>query len=151
MRLVLAALLVVAAVLYLWRTEQSLERHPLPGPTVERSAPATEAPRAEPRREEAKGHGARVGFASQRGLDEHFEKHAAEFGAISKAEYLRRAQALRDATVGGDILEIRRADGVTTRFDRASGGFVAVNRDGTIRTFFRPNDGERYFRRQAER
>jgi hypothetical protein len=29
--------------------------------------------------------------------------------------------------------------------------FLAVNRDGTIRTFFKPNDGEAYFRRQASR
>ena len=28
---------------------------------------------------------------------------------------------------------------------------IAFNRDGTIRTFFKPNDGERYYRRQAER
>jgi pyocin large subunit-like protein len=40
---------------------------------------------------------------------------------------------------------------VITRFDRASGGFVAFDGDGVIRTFFAPNDGERYFRRQARR
>ena len=27
----------------------------------------------------------------------------------------------------------------------------AVNPNGVIRTFFQPNDGERYFRRQSER
>lgn len=66
-------------------------------------------------------------------------------------QYLAAAQALRDATVGGDVLELRRSDGVVTRFDRRSGAFLAVNRDGTIRTFFHPNDGEQYFRRQASR
>jgi len=40
---------------------------------------------------------------------------------------------------------------VVTRFDRTSGAFLAFNSDGVIRTFFKPNDGERYFRRQAER
>ena len=34
---------------------------------------------------------------------------------------------------------------------RQTGAFVAFNRNGTIRTFFKPNDGERYYRRQAER
>jgi hypothetical protein len=92
-----------------------------------------------------------VGFTSARHLDEHYEKHGAEFGRISKQEYLALAQALRDAPVGGPILEARRSDGVTTRFDRDNGAFIAFNRDRTIRTFFRPNDGERYFRRQAER
>jgi len=33
----------------------------------------------------------------------------------------------------GDILESVRADGVATRFDRATGSFLAYNRDGTIR------------------
>ena len=43
-----------------------------------------------------------------------------------------------------------RRDGVTTRFDRQTGAFIAFNPNGTIRTFFKPNDGERYYRRQAE-
>jgi pyocin large subunit-like protein len=65
--------------------------------------------------------------------------------------YLQAAQTLRDAPTGGDVLEVRRADGVISRFDRRDGSFIAVNPDGTIRTFFRPNDGEAYFRRQATR
>lgn len=91
------------------------------------------------------------GFASAQRLDEHYAKHGREFGAISRDEYLKRAQHLRDAPVGGPILEAVRKDGVVTRFDRDSGAFVAFNRDRTIRTFFKPNDGERYWRRQAAR
>ncbi len=97
------------------------------------------------------GFGPSVGFRSKQRLDEHFEKHGAEFGSISKAEYLRQAQALRDAAVGGDVLELRRGDGTVSRFDRSTGSFLAFDDDGIIRTFFRPNDGERYFRRQARR
>ena len=92
-----------------------------------------------------------VGFASRRKLEEHFQKHGAEFGLIHMNEYLRRAQALRDRPAGGDVLECVRPDGVVTRFDRASGAFLAFNSDRTIRTFFRPNDGEAYFHRQCER
>ena len=106
-------------------------------------------PSAAPRDGEAAGR--RPGFRSRRLLEEHFAKHGAEFGDITIAEYLGRARALRDAPVGGDILEIRRDDGTTSRFDRATGSFLAFNPDGTIRTFFRPNDGEAYFRRQARR
>jgi pyocin large subunit-like protein len=43
------------------------------------------------------------------------------------------------------------ADGVICRFHKPSGSFLAFNPDLTIRTFFRPNDGESYFRRQLER
>lgn len=92
-----------------------------------------------------------IGFRTQARLDEHYAKHGREFGSVTRAEYLRRAQALRDAPVGGPVLQEARADGVVTRYDRASRAFVAFDPDLTIRTFFRPNDGEGYFRRQARR
>ena len=52
---------------------------------------------------ETRGWGAGVGFADQRRLDEHFGKHGAEFGRITKQDYLRQAQLLRDAKVGGPV------------------------------------------------
>jgi len=91
------------------------------------------------------------GFRSPQGLEEHYRKHGREFGGITKAEYLRLAQALRDAPAGGPILEAVKPDGVITRFDRRHGYFGAYNQDGTIRTFFIPAAGESYFRRQAQR
>jgi len=100
---------------------------------------------------EARGWGAGVGFADQRRLDEHFAKHGAEFGRITKQDYLRQAQLLRDAKAGGPVLEAVRRDGVVTRYDKQTGAFIAFNANGVIRTFFKPNDGERYWRRQAER
>lgn len=93
------------------------------------------------------------GFRSRAQLEEHYAKHGHEFGHISEQEYLRLAQELRDAPVmpGGPILEARRPDGQFTRYDRRRGYFGAYNPDRTIRTFFIPNDGERYFWRQARR
>ena len=92
-----------------------------------------------------------VGFASRQKWIDHYRKHGREFGSISKEQYLLKAQELRDHPAGGDILEHVRPDGVITRFDRATGDFIAFNDDGVIRTYFRPNDGEAYFRRQALR
>jgi len=91
------------------------------------------------------------GFRSRAQFNEHYRKHGAEFGSISQEEYLRLAQALRDAPVGGPILESTRPDGEFSKFDKTKGYFGAYNRDRTIRTFFVPNDGERYFHRQAKR
>ncbi len=91
------------------------------------------------------------GFRSYAQLDEHYAKHGAEFGHISQADYLRLAQELRDAPAGGPILEARRPNGEFSRFDRRKGYFGAYNPDRTIRTFFIPNDGERYFLRQARK
>jgi pyocin large subunit-like protein len=91
------------------------------------------------------------GFRSRKTFDEHYAKHGREFGSISQDEYLRRAQTLRDTPSGGPVLEADKPGGIVTKFDRRTGAFIAYNADRTIRTFFIPNDGERYFRRQAKR
>ena len=119
--------------------------------TAAQRAAARDLPAASETRDNAVQARANVGFANERRLDEHYDKHGAEFGRITKQDYLRQAQLLRDAQVGGPVLQTVRSDGVTTRFDRQTGAFVAFNPNGTIRTFFKPNDGERYYRRQAER
>jgi pyocin large subunit-like protein len=59
------------------------------------------------------------------------------------------AQQLRDGRAGANILEARRPDGVFSKFDRRKGYFGAYDPDGTIRTFFIPAEGARYFERQA--
>lgn len=92
-----------------------------------------------------------IGFRSSDRLREHFRKHGAEFHAKSPAAYLRLAQLLRDKPKGGDVLEFVRNDAVTCKFDRGTGSFIAYDSDGTIRTFFRPTDGEAYFERQKYR
>lgn len=93
----------------------------------------------------------KIGFATQQKFLDHFEKHGREFGRISAREYLLMAQDLRDRRADRGILEFSRRDGVVTRFDRGSGAFLAFNRNLTIRTFFKPNDGEAYFKRQRYR
>lgn len=134
----LSALLL--AVLGLWFGPDALRApasDPAPGAATKPAAPAAVD--------------ARVGFTSERALDEHWRKHGREFGDVTRAQYLRLAQLLRDAPLGGPVREKRRSDGVITRFDTRSGAFVAFHQDRTIRTFFAPNDGLQYFERQAER
>ena len=92
-----------------------------------------------------------TGFRDARHLHQHYLKHGSEFGRISEQQYVDLAVALRDARVGGDIQELRRPDGRLCRFDRRSGAFIAFDRNRTIRTFFKPRDGERYFHRQSRR
>ncbi len=91
-----------------------------------------------------------IGFASREKLVQHYKKHGREFGQISMDEYLRQAQDLRDRPAGGAVLEKVRTDRVITRFDRDSGAFLAFNQNLIIRTYFKPNDGEAYFHRQAQ-
>ncbi len=145
----LSLVVVVAAIaVYLWPFGRS--HAPAPAPHAA-TAPAASTPVASAPVPETAGWGEAVGFRSPAKLEEHFRKHGAEFRVASAEEYLRLAQSLRDAPVGGEILELVRDDGTRSRFDRATGAFVAFDADGTIRTFFRPNDGLRYFERQADR
>ena len=111
-------------------------------PVVPNSAPAPSVTGQEP---------SNVGFSSESKWQEHFRKHGKEFGPIDANQYLRLAQELRDKPAGGDVLEATRPDGVGSRYDRATGSFVAYNRNRTLRTFFKPRDGERYYRRQLNR
>jgi outer membrane biosynthesis protein TonB len=119
---------------------------PAPTPPAQAAPKATTPPATGPPPSTS-----RVGFTSRRSLEDHFDKHGAEFGRITIDEYLAAAKALRDAPLSKDVLEIVRADGVITRFDKRTGNFTAFHDDKTIRTLFRPNDGEAYFRRQGQR
>jgi hypothetical protein len=153
--LVLAAALVAALVSprLLHRLPPGSGQAGVPGSA---SVPAVGSQAAAPTRPE-------VAFRSPERLAEHWRKHGREFGDVTMDEYLRLAQTLRDrpawrvppsglaAGAAGGVLEAVRRDGVVTRFDRASGAFLAFEADGTIRTFFKPHDGEAYFRRQLER
>ena len=119
--------------------------------TRESGVPSSPPGESETRRKTQDPRLTSIGFRSHERWVEHYRKHGSEFGPITQDEYLRRAQDLRDRRAGGSVLEAVRADGVISRFDRESGAFLAVNSDGTIRTFFRPNQGETYFRRQSAR
>lgn len=94
----------------------------------------------------------RTGFASREKWIEHFKKHGSEVGAVNAESYLEMAQLLRDAPLSGDIREATRAsDRRICRFQFSTGLFLVYERSGTIATFFRPNDGVRYFERQLKR
>lgn len=150
----LSVLMVVAAIVVRFRTGGAPVAN-TSGPAAGAGAVAssTSAPAVStPARETGAGaFGEGVGFRSHERLVEHFRKHGREFHAATAESYLHLAQALRDGPVGGGVLELARGDGVTCRYDRVSGAFIAFGADGVIRTFFRPNDGERYFERQASR
>ncbi len=91
------------------------------------------------------------GFASKELFNEHYSKHATEFGGMTKEEYARRARKLRDAELADPVEEIRRGDGSFSRYNRDTNEFLVINKDGTIRTFFKPKDKEKYWEYEHER
>jgi pyocin large subunit-like protein len=92
-----------------------------------------------------------IGFANRSKYEQHFIKHGGEFPGVSKEQYLRMAQEMRDAPLSDSLIESPQARGNLSRFDRTTGAFLAFANDKTIFTFFRPNDGEAYFKRAAKR
>ncbi len=91
------------------------------------------------------------GFSSVHRLEDSFERYGREFGPITQAQYLDLAQKLRDTRPGSNILESRRPNGIISKFDRKRGFFGSYDPDRTIRSFFIPVDGLRYFERQSRR
>lgn len=89
-----------------------------------------------------------AGFKSQKLLDDHFKKHAGEFGSITQSQYLAAAQNLLNSKPGGNILSKTRANGDVILYNKATNEFGVKTVDGTIRTYFKPSDGINYFNRQ---
>ena len=151
-----AALIALVALLVLPRAASHFAPAPAPVPAgtgaVDSARDASQSAALAP--EQAFEPGPRhpeIGFRTSDRLEEHFEKHGREFHAGTADDYLRMAQTLRDRRKGRDVLEFVRNDALTCKYDRDSGAFVAYDSDGTIRTFFRPRDGEAYFERQKSR
>ena len=90
------------------------------------------------------------GFRTLHLLEDHFARFGSQCGPITIQQYLHMAQQLRDTPPGRNVLISRRPDGGGSKFDVKKGWFVAYDGDGTLRSFFIPKDGIRYFDRQQK-
>lgn len=89
-------------------------------------------------------------FRSKKLLNEHFEKHGAEFegdfGYDTPEKYENGAS---DVVNDPDALfKYEKEDGDGVYYIEATNEFVILSKDGYIRTYFRPNSGKKYFDRQ---
>lgn len=79
-------------------------------------------------------------------LQEHFEKHGAEFGYATAEEYLAGANRV---IASPEVLHKQEAeDGDDVYYLEATNEIVFVSTSGYLRTYFKPNDGKAYFDRQ---
>lgn len=84
-------------------------------------------------------------------LQDHFDRHGADFSATSPDDYAAQAwQFLQRARAGGLLMKWDVEESTLRVFDPASRAFAAYNRDGTTKTFFRPNNAS-YWDRQPGR
>ena len=70
-------------------------------------------------------------------LQAHYLKHGYQFGNITQEQYLDNARELLNAPLGTGILEKTRSNGDILRYRVSTGEFVAMARDGRIRTYFK--------------
>jgi len=110
-----------------------------------RAPPATNRPVAA--EAAAKAPPARETWGYLPSLQDHFERHGADFRARDPEDYARLAWEFRQRAKAERLPTKVDADGVVRVFDPKSGAFAAYNRNGTTKTFFKPNSPT-YFQRQ---
>lgn len=80
-------------------------------------------------------------FSSPKQLKTHWKKHVEknnEWGSkMTQEQYLARAKKFLSGPRGKDVLEYRRFNGHTVRYNTRTGEYGVVGADGTINTFFR--------------
>jgi YD repeat-containing protein len=92
----------------------------------------------------------RSGFANDSRAREHFEKHVIEkkeFGFATELDYVKAATDFRDSTIPGKQAKLN-SDGTLRLYDPKTNTFASYNADGTTRTMFKPDDGQKYFDQQ---
>ena len=84
-------------------------------------------------------------FQSDEKLKEHYEKHGKAMGFASAEEYLAAANAV---ILNEEALHKTQKDGDDVYYLEETNDFVVVSPQGYLRTYFRPEDGIKYYRRQ---
>ncbi len=85
-------------------------------------------------------------FRSDKYLTEHFEKHGGDFNYSTKEEYLAGANNVISSS--NALHKIEKEDGDDVYYLEETNEFVIVSTDGYIRTYFKPEDGIKYYNRQ---
>jgi pyocin large subunit-like protein len=81
-------------------------------------------------------------------LIDHFRRHGADFEAKSAREYARMAYDFFRIAEEERLPKKIAPDGTIRIYDRRTNTFGAYNPDGTTKTFFKPRNGEKYWKRQ---
>ena len=92
-----------------------------------------------------------VRFETPEKMQKHYDKHIDKYGNISISEYIALANELVNAKDTYDIERIVRSDESTAIYRFSTNDFLVITKDGYIRTFFKPDDGEAYWREEHER
>jgi 8-oxo-dGTP pyrophosphatase MutT (NUDIX family) len=96
------------------------------------------------------------GFPNKQKLNNHWQNgrtHAAEYapdGITTKEQYEKRAVQLLESPCGNGIKGYKTKDGLICRYDTKKNDFAKGSPEKGVRTMFKPDDGEEYYRRRLE-
>ena len=93
-----------------------------------------------------------VGFSDRQVLLKHYEKHKEEFYGYTVDEYQAAAKNLAVQPLQtGKIEMLVRSDGSVSKYDFTNNLFIVIDALGFVKTFFKPDDKEAYWRYEHER
>lgn len=78
-----------------------------------------------------------LGFDSPAALADHFKKHGARLGLVTKDEYETRADLLMGFAEGGTVNECVRSDGSRCKLDTRTEEFGVISATRRIITYFK--------------
>jgi len=85
-------------------------------------------------------------FKNNEEFDSYYEKHNKEWGdKISREEYVSRSRALMRKKADENILEKVRENGDIMKYNVRENEFLVVDKNGNIRTFFKPESKLEYW------
>ncbi len=79
-----------------------------------------------------------------------YERNGTDFGANSPEDFLVKVRAFTENPPAG-VDTAKRPNGDTLYYQASTNTFAVVDRDGTPRTMFKPDDGPAYWAEQKER
>ena len=89
----------------------------------------------------------RVTWANLSSLQDHFARHGGDFSAKSPDDYAAQAWRFRERAAAERLPMKLDSDGSVRVFDPKTRAFASFNRNGTTKTYFRP-DNSSYWQRQ---
>jgi filamentous hemagglutinin len=118
-------------------TKPSKTASATPATTVSQSQSSTVGPGQDP--DDQNGRDQQSRFGSERQLNDHFNRHGSDFGARTAAEYEAQASRFLSGPRSSRVLESVRTNGDIVRYDPVTEEFGVLRKDGTIRTYYKPD------------
>ena len=96
-----------------------------------------------------------IGFAwakdfNKSTLQDHFQRHGKQVGCSSKEAYAAKAVRFSNLVDRKNCVSFVDRRGSTYKFNKSSGDFAVITKNGYVVTYFKPKDGYNYYLSQKK-